>query len=53
MLVLLTTMTLVAAVVPKATVAPDAKFAPVIVTAVPPASGPLFGEILVTEGGDM
>jgi hypothetical protein len=48
--VLLTTVTLVAAVEPKVTVAPAAKFVPVMVTAVPPATGPLLGEILVTVG---
>ena len=42
--VLLTTTTLVAAVPPNVTVAPAAKFVPVIVTAVPPAVGPLFGD---------
>jgi hypothetical protein len=36
----LTTTTLVAAVDPNFTVAPEAKFVPVIVTAVPPAAGP-------------
>ena len=46
----LTTMTLVAAAVPKVTVAPDAKFVPVMVTGVPPAVGPLFGETLLTVG---
>jgi hypothetical protein len=48
--VLLTTTTLVAATPPKVTVAPVAKFVPVIVTAVPPAVGPLFGLTLVTVG---
>jgi hypothetical protein len=48
--VLLTTTTLVAAVLPNFTVAPDAKFVPVIVTAVPPAGGPLLGLMLVTVG---
>jgi hypothetical protein len=47
--VLLTT-TLVAAVAPNFTVAPAAKFVPVIVTAVPPAAGPLFGLTLLTVG---
>jgi hypothetical protein len=46
----LTTTTFVAAVPPNVTVAPVAKFVPVIVTAVPPAIGPLFGEILLTVG---
>jgi len=47
----LTTTTLVAAAVPKVTVAPAAKFVPVIVTAVPPAVDPPFGETLLTVGG--
>ena len=38
--VLLTTTTLVAAALPNVTVAPVAKFVPVIVTAVPPAVDP-------------
>jgi hypothetical protein len=46
----LTTATFVAAAVPKVTVAPAAKFVPVIVTDVPPDVGPLFGLILVTLG---
>ena len=50
MLVLLTTTTFVAAVPPNVTVAPAAKFVPVIVTAVPPAAGPLFGLTLLTVG---
>jgi hypothetical protein len=49
--VALTTTTLVAAVVPTVTVAPVAKFVPVIVTGVPPAVGPLFGETALTVGG--
>ena len=49
--VLLTTVTLLAAAEPKVTVAPEAKLLPVMVTAVPPAMGPLFGETLVTAGG--
>jgi len=49
--VLLTTITLVAAAPPNVTVAAVAKFAPVMVTVVPPAVDPLFGEIPVTEGG--
>jgi hypothetical protein len=49
--VLFTTFTLVAAVPPNVTVAPVAKFVPVIVTAVPPAVVPLFGETLLTVGG--
>jgi hypothetical protein len=48
--VLLTTTTLVAAVLPNFTVAPEAKLAPVIVTAVPPAGGPLLGLTLLTVG---
>lgn len=51
MLVLLTTTTFVAAALPNLTVAPDAKFVPVIVTAVPPAAAPLLGLTLVTVGG--
>jgi hypothetical protein len=48
--VLFTTTTLVAATLPNVTVAPAAKFVPVIVTAVPPATGPLFGATLLTLG---
>jgi hypothetical protein len=48
--VALTTTTLVAAVLPNFTVAPEAKLVPVIVTAVPPAGGPLFGLMLLTVG---
>jgi hypothetical protein len=48
--VLFTTVTLVAAVPPNVTVAPAAKFVPVIVTAVPPAVDPLFGATLSTVG---
>ena len=51
MVVLFTTTTFVAAVLPKVTVAPATKFVPVIVTAVPPAIDPLLGETLVTVGG--
>ena len=51
--VALTTATLVAAAAPNVTVAPVAKFVPVIVTAVPPAVEPLFGDTLVTVGGDV
>jgi hypothetical protein len=36
---------------PNVTVAPAAKFVPVMVTAVPPKEDPLFGETLVIEGG--
>ena len=50
MVVLFTTVTPVAAVPPNVTVAPAAKFVPVIVTAVPPAGGPLLGLTLVTVG---
>jgi hypothetical protein len=53
MLVLLTTTTLVAAALPKVTVAPEAKFVPVMVTPVPPAVGPLLGLRLVTVGWPM
>jgi hypothetical protein len=49
--VLLTTTTLVAAADPNVTVAPDTKFVPVIVTAVPPVVGPLLGDTPVTVGG--
>jgi hypothetical protein len=48
--VLLTTTTFVAAAVPNVTVAPDAKFVPVIVTDVPPAAGPLLGDTPLTVG---
>ena len=48
--VLFTTATFVAAVLPNVTVAPAAKFVPVIVTDVPPASAPLFGLTLLTVG---
>jgi hypothetical protein len=46
----LTTTTFVAALPPNVTVAPAAKFVPVIVTDVPPAIVPLLGETLVTVG---
>jgi hypothetical protein len=51
--VLFSTTTLVAfwRVIPNSTVAPEAKFVPVIVTAVPPAVDPLLGLTLVTVGG--
>jgi len=49
--VALTTVTFVAATPPNITVAPEAKFVPVIVTAVPPAVVPLFGLTPVTVGG--
>jgi hypothetical protein len=48
--VLLTTTTLLAAALPNVTVAPVAKFVPVIVTAVPPCVDPLFGLTLLTVG---
>jgi hypothetical protein len=48
--VLLTTTTLVAAVLPNVTVAPETKLVPVIVTAVPPAVDPLLGLTLLTVG---
>jgi len=47
---LFTTTTFVAAVPPNVTVAPVAKFVPVIVTAVPPEVVPVFGDTLVTVG---
>ena len=46
----LETVTPVAWVPPKVTVAPDTKLAPVMVTLVPPAAVPLFGDTLVTVG---
>jgi hypothetical protein len=49
--VALATTTFVAAVPPIVTIAPGAKFVPVIVTAVPPAVVPVFGETLITAGG--
>src|SRR4029077_8573087 len=45
-----TTTTFVAEPFPNFTVAPPANFVPVIVTAVPPATGPLFGLTLLTVG---
>jgi len=51
--VLLAAETFVAAIPPKVTVAPAEKFDPVIVTAVPPASGPVFGDMLLTMGPAM
>jgi hypothetical protein len=48
--VLFTTVTPVAAVLPNFTVAPVAKFVPVIVTDVPPAVDPVFGLTLLTVG---
>ncbi len=46
-----TKVTPVAAVPPKVTVAPLTKSVPVMVTDVPPVSGPLVGATLVTVGG--
>jgi hypothetical protein len=51
--VLFTTTTLVAAVLPNVTAAPETKFVPAIVTAVPPDGGPLFGPTLLIVGGAM
>jgi hypothetical protein len=51
MVVLFTAITFVVAVPPNVTVAPAAKLVPVIVTAVPPAVDPLFGDTLLTAGG--
>ena len=48
--VLLTTVTPVAAVPPRLTVAPVRKPVPVIVTPVPPPAGPVLGVIDVTVG---
>jgi hypothetical protein len=48
--VLFTTTTFAAAVLPNVTVAPAKKFVPVIVTAVPPSVDPLFGLTLLTVG---
>jgi hypothetical protein len=48
--VLLTTVTPVAGLPPMLTVAPAAKFVPVIVTAVPPVVGPDAGATLLTVG---
>jgi hypothetical protein len=48
--VLLTTVTPVAAVPPRLTVAPATNPVPVIVTAVPPLADPELGEIVVTVG---
>src|SRR6185312_8438916 len=47
----LLTVKLVAAIAPKLTAVVPRKFVPVIVTTVPPASGPLLGETLMTVGG--
>jgi hypothetical protein len=51
--VLLVTTTLVAAVPPNVTVAPLRKPVPVMVTEVPPAELPEFGETLVTVGAGL
>jgi hypothetical protein len=51
--VLFETTTFVAGETPNVTVAPAAKFVPVIVTAVPPATVPLPGLTPVTVGGAM
>ena len=48
--VLLFTITPVAAVPPTVTVAPEAKPVPVIVISVPPAVGPEVGDTVVTVG---
>jgi len=48
--VLLATATFVADVPPNFTVAPETKFVPVIVTPVPPAVDPEFGDTDVTVG---
>ena len=48
--VLLTTVTFVAAVAPKSTTVGPVKPVPVIITNVPPASGPLVGLTPVTTG---
>ena len=51
--VALTTMTSVAAVVPKSTAVAPVKPVPVIVTLVPPAAGPAVGLTPVTVGAAM
>ena len=51
--VLFTTVTPVAAVPPKLTVAPARKFVPVMVTAVPPPVLPELGEIALTVGAGL
>jgi hypothetical protein len=48
--VLLPTLNDVAVVLPNFTAVAPVKFVPVIVRLVPPAGGPLFGEIEVTVG---
>ena len=49
----LTTLKLPAAAVPKLTAEAPLKRAPVMVTVVPPATGPVFGVIAVTAGAGM
>ena len=49
----LTTVTVLAAVPPTVTVAPDRKPVPVMVTAVPPLTDPELGEIAVTVGAGL
>jgi hypothetical protein len=53
MLVLLTTVTPVAAAPPMVTPVAPVKFVPVIVTLVPPLAVPLVGEMLLTMGAAM
>jgi len=53
MLVELTTVTLVAAVPPRAIAVAPVKLVPVMVMVVPPACEPLVGEILVTVGAGL
>ena len=48
--VALFTVKLVAAVPPKVTAVAPVKFVPVMVTLVPPAVGPVFGDTVVTVG---
>ena len=50
MVELFTTLTPIEALPPRVTVAPVAKFVPVIVTRVPPGVRPAFGETPVTVG---
>ncbi len=49
----LRTDTFVALLLPKATCAPEIKFVPVIVTGVPPATGPVLGDTEETVGGGL
>jgi hypothetical protein len=49
----LTTVTAVAAVPPRPTVAPARKPVPVIISAVPPAVGPVLGVIDATVGAGL